>query len=164
MHPLPHVYTALAEGAHSGSVELSSATLSALPVEPPPQFGGEGRHWSPEGLLCAAVASCFILSFRAVARAARLEWRNLECKVDGTLQREDGVLRFTHLVIRAALTLDSHEDAAKCRDALERAERGCLIANSLCASRELRTYIVPAAAERPAPQVIQIKRNAQRIV
>jgi peroxiredoxin-like protein len=153
MHPLPHVYTAVADGARAGSVELTSGRLSALPVEPPPEFGGPGQQWSPEGLLCAAAASCFILSFRAVARAARLEWQKLECKVDGTLQRENGILRFTRLVITATLIVDSEQDIAKHRRALDQAERGCLIANSLSASRELRADVVYSATQRPAFKV-----------
>jgi organic hydroperoxide reductase OsmC/OhrA len=148
MHLLPHVYTAVADGAASGSVELKSDGLPALPAEPPPQFGGEGKQWSPEGLLCAAVASCFILSFRAVARTARLDWQKLGCKVDGTLQREGGVLRFTRLSILATLTVEPELDFARYRQALEQAERGCLIANSLNASRELKIEIMPGAAAR----------------
>lgn len=148
MHPFPHVYTAVADGAESGSVELNSDGLPTLPAEPPPQFGGEGKQWSPEGLLCAAVASCFILSFRAVARAARLDWQKLGCQVDGTLQREGGILRFTRLSILATLTVEPEPDFTRYRRALEQAERGCLIANSLNAFRELKIDIMPSAAAR----------------
>ena len=38
-------------------------------------------------LLIAAVADCFILTFRAVARASRFEWISLGCTVDGVLDR-----------------------------------------------------------------------------
>jgi organic hydroperoxide reductase OsmC/OhrA len=150
MHSLPHVYTVVADGGNSGVVELRSNRLSSLLAEPPPEFGGAGRQWSPEGLLCAAVASCFILSFRSVARAARLEWQDLECKVDGTLQRQDGILRFSHVAVLATLTVDPRQDTAKYRRALEQAERGCLIANSLSASRELKIEIVSAMTTSPA--------------
>jgi organic hydroperoxide reductase OsmC/OhrA len=148
MHPLPHVYTAVADGADSGAVALSSDRLMPIFAAPPPEFGGEGKQWSPEGLLCAAVASCFILSFRAVARAARLEWQDLECRVNGTLERQDGVLRFTHLVVFATLTVDSEQDTTKYLRALEQAERGCLIANSLSAARELKIDIEARASVR----------------
>lgn len=153
MHPLPHVYTVVADGTKSGALELTSDPLPALLAEPPPEFGGQGRQWSPEGLLCAAVASCFILSFRAVARSARLEWRELECKVEATLQRKEGVLQFTHLVILATLTIDPEGDFAGHLHALEKAERGCLIANSLTASRELKIDIV----RRPELEVADIE-------
>ncbi len=143
---LPHVYTAVADGADNGAVALSSDRLAPILAAPPPEFGGEGKQWSPEGLLCAAIASCFILSFRAVARAARLEWRELECKVDGRLERQGGALRFTHFVISATITVDSQCEAAKYQRALEQAERGCLIANSLNASRELRITVKSGAS------------------
>lgn len=157
MHPLPHLYSVTADGARTGPVELTSGRLAALPVEPPPEFGGDGKQWSPEGLLCAAVASCFILSFRAVARAARLEWRKLECKVYGTLQREDGILRFSHLVIAVSLAVDAEQDSTAHHRALEQAERGCLIANSLSASRELRIQVVQSPTARPALRAVKLE-------
>lgn len=153
MHPLPHVYAVVADGTKSGAVELTSEGLSVLLAEPPPEFGGQGKQWSPEGLLCAALASCFILSFRAVARSARLEWQRLECKVEATLQRREGVLQFTHLVILATLTIGAEQDFAGYLHALERAEKGCLIANSLTASRELKIDIARNPAERPQLEV-----------
>jgi hypothetical protein len=33
----------------------------------PREFDGRGNQWSPESLLAAALADCFVLSFRAVA-------------------------------------------------------------------------------------------------
>lgn len=71
----------------------------------PPQFGGNGERWSPGALLAAAVASCFILTFRAVARASGVYWTNLECAVEATLERVDAGLQFTRVVTRAVLTV-----------------------------------------------------------
>jgi organic hydroperoxide reductase OsmC/OhrA len=42
----------------------------AIETAPPPEFDGPGDMWSPETLLVAAIASCFILTFRGVSRAA----------------------------------------------------------------------------------------------
>jgi uncharacterized OsmC-like protein len=79
----------------------------------------------------AAVASCFALTFRGVARASKLSWTSLTCDVTGTLDRVEGVTQFTHVAIRvlASVPAGTSEDLA--RRALERAERGCLIVNSL---------------------------------
>mgnify|MGYP003339189807 CR=1 FL=1 len=54
-------------------------------------------------LLCAAVADCFVLSFRAVARASKLDWTHLDCHVEGTLDRAEGTTRFTRYLTRATL-------------------------------------------------------------
>ena len=41
-----------------------------------------------------AVADCFILSFRDIARASKLSWLSLECDVEGALTRIEGTARF----------------------------------------------------------------------
>ena len=46
---------------------------SSAPVE----FDGPGDRWSPETLLIAAIADCFILTFRAIACATRMDWQGL---------------------------------------------------------------------------------------
>ena len=59
-----------ASAAPAGSVDVTSAGLPDLATAPPVEFEGPGDAWSPETLLCAALVDCFILTFRAVARAA----------------------------------------------------------------------------------------------
>jgi organic hydroperoxide reductase OsmC/OhrA len=109
------------------------------------EFGGPGDAWSPEGLLVAAVADCFILTFRAVARAAKLEWSDLDVRVDGTLERRDGMTAFTAFELHATLAIGADIDEAEALAALERAEHGCLISNSLKAPVQLRKELVAIA-------------------
>ncbi|MGI9245682.1 MAG: OsmC family protein, partial [Steroidobacteraceae bacterium] len=94
MHPYPHHYTVNARSEPTGDVELAAANLPTLQTAPPLEFDGPGDRWSPETLLCAAVADCFVLSFRAVARASRLDWTSLECRVEGKLDKVDGKAQF----------------------------------------------------------------------
>ena len=98
--------------------------------------------WSPETLLCAAVADCFILTFRAVARASKFEWTGLSCAVEGKLERADGPTRFTGFVTRATLHVPAGTDEAKAKLLLEKAEHSCLITNSLNGTRELVTEVI----------------------
>jgi organic hydroperoxide reductase OsmC/OhrA len=95
--------------------------------------------------MVGAVADCFILTFRAVARAAKLSWSDLEVRVEGTLERVDGITAFTAFELHAMLTLDPGADEAIALAALERAERGCLISNSLKAPVHLRAELAVAA-------------------
>jgi len=131
-------------------VTLTSAQLPSLETAPPPEFDGPAGVWSPETLLCASVADCFILTFRAVSRAARFEWSRLECRVEGVLERVGRTSQFTRYTTFAKLTVPEGADSAKARELLERAEQGCLIANSLRGSRALEAEIsvegAPAAA------------------
>jgi organic hydroperoxide reductase OsmC/OhrA len=144
MHPYPHTYIASASGETAGPVTVSSAQLPRLETAPPPEFDGPGGVWSPETLLCASVADCFILTFRAVSRAAQLKWLRLDCRVEGLLERVERVSQFTHFTTFANLTVPSDTDVAKARDLLERAEHGCLITNSLRGSVTLEAQVVVA--------------------
>ena len=146
MQPLPHSYLVAAAGGTSGNVSLTAADVPSLSSAAPSQFGGPGDQWSPESLLCAAIASCFILSFRAVARASALPWVHLDCEVEGVLERSADVTRFTRIVLRAVLTVVESVSTGTCEKLLSKAEHGCLIANSLNCSRELQFEIVKAPA------------------
>jgi peroxiredoxin-like protein len=150
MQPLPHSYLVAAAGGTSGDVLLTAADVPPLTSAAPSQFGGPGDQWSPESLLCAAIASCFILSFRAVARVSGLPWMHLECEVEGVLERSAGVTRFTRIVMRPVLTVAEPANTVTYEKLLSKAEHGCLIANSLNCSRELQTEIVQAPAEAVA--------------
>lgn len=137
MQPYPHRYTVAAAGGTSGGIVVSAPGLASIETAAPAEFGGPGDRWSPETLLAAAVADCFILTFRAVARAAKFEWSDLQCTCEGVLDRVDGVSRFTGFVVHAVLTVPMSTDQARARQLLEKAEHGCLVANSLTGERTL---------------------------
>lgn len=137
MQGYPYTYAASAAGGASGPVKVESPGLAQMPSAPPAQFGGPGDLWSPETLLCAALADCFVLTFRAVSQAAKLDWSGLDCKVEGTLDRAQGTIRFVRYTTYAELRVPAGADAGKARQLLERAEKGCLIGSSLNGEREL---------------------------
>jgi organic hydroperoxide reductase OsmC/OhrA len=141
MHPLPHLYQVGAQAKSAGNLSLAAAGLPALATDSPREFDGPGDQWSPESLLCAAVASCFILTFRAIARASKFNWHDLKCKVEGTLERKDGTMKFTRFSTHAILEVDPAADKALAQRLLEKAEHGCLVTNSLTAERVLTTEI-----------------------
>jgi hypothetical protein len=84
MHPFPHHYTISAVAAPDGDVALSEQQLPKLVSAPPAEFDGPGDRWSPETLVVAAVADCFVLTFRAVAKLSKLRWATLTCEASGT--------------------------------------------------------------------------------
>jgi organic hydroperoxide reductase OsmC/OhrA len=145
VHPYPQVYTASAAAGPSGSVAVTSPGLPEIATAPPPEFDGPGDLWSPEVLLCASLADCFILTFRALARGSKFEWAGLECRVDGVLEKAEGVTRFTKYTTYATLKVAPGSDVAKGRTLLERAEHYCLVSNSVNGTRSLAAEVVPAA-------------------
>ena len=141
MQPLPHHYVVLASGAAEGEVVLTSERLPALASAAPAEFGGPGDRWSPETLLIAALADCFILTFRAIARASKLEWISLRCEVEGTLDRVERVTQFTGYLVRASLQIPAGANEEQAHRLLERAEQGCLISNSLKGASRLEATV-----------------------
>lgn len=137
MHPFPHRYLASAAAKPTGDITLASPGLAEIASAPPREFDGPGDHWSPETLLVAALGDCFVLTFRAVARAAHYEWRALACNVTGTLERPDQNSRFTKFVIEATLRVPAGSDLARAELLLAKAEHGCLISNSLTGDKSL---------------------------
>ena len=142
MQDLPHHYIVSANAKSDSNVTLSSRGLEDLESAGPPEFGGPGDVWSPETLLVGAVADCLILSFRATARAAKLEWDSLYCEVVGTLDKIERATQFTGFEVSAELTIPAGGDAAKAERLLEKAEHHCLITNSLKAESRLTTRVL----------------------
>ncbi len=145
MQSFPHHYRTKATASSSGTVSLSSPGLPNLETTAPPEFNGPEGFWSPETLLVGAVADCFILSFQAVTQASKFDWVELRVEVEGTLDRVEGVNRFTHFKIRPHLTISAGVDQQKAVSLLERAERVCLVSNSLNGVRELESHVTFAA-------------------
>lgn len=137
MHDLPHYYKVHAAADPEGDVSITGDKLAAISSAPPTEFGGPGDRWSPETLLVAAVADCFVLSFRAIARASKLSWLSVECEVDAKLERTDGKTKFTTFVIQATLIVPEDTNVDRARRILEKAEESCLVTNSLNASVRL---------------------------
>jgi peroxiredoxin-like protein len=141
METLPHHYMVTANSSEASEVSLLSDNLPEIISSPPKQFGGKGNQWSPESLLVAAVADCFSLSFKAIAKASHFDWHSLNCNVTGTLDMEDKKLRFTTFKINAVLTLRQSVKEEKALALLEKAEHHCLISNSLSADVKLSAEV-----------------------
>lgn len=141
MHVFPHHYRVKSTGTLTGDIQLTSERLSALASASPAEFDGPGDRWSPETLLVGAIADCFILTFRAIASASKLQWSALTCEVTGTLDRIDHVTQFTHFDVVARLTIGTPADAPRARQLLDKAERNCLITRSLKGSVTLTATV-----------------------
>ena len=142
MQDLPHRYLVSANAEAQGNVALKTEDVPQLITAPPAEFGGPGDQWSPETLLVGAVADCFVLTFRAIARASKLQWSNLECSAEGVLDRVERVTRFTSVTVNAVLTVPADVDPAKAQRLMEKAESACLVTQSLLAEAHLETEIV----------------------
>ena len=144
MEPFPHTYLASASAVELGDVVLESHALRPLRSSAPVQFGGPGDRWSPETLLVAAIADCVILTFRALARSARLPYQSVHCEVKGTLDRVERVTAFTAFHVRTRLQLAAGGSSDEAHRLLTKAKEHCLITNSLRAPTTFEMDVVPA--------------------
>ena len=131
MKPLPHHYTVRLAGSASGYALAAADGMPDLRTAPPLEFDGPGDAWSPEHLLMAAVETCFLFTLRAVAKASRIEFEACDVTTEGTVDRVDGVTRFTEIVLRPRVRLAPGASADRARRAIEKAERACLVSASL---------------------------------
>jgi organic hydroperoxide reductase OsmC/OhrA len=141
VHPFPHHYHVGMRCSAGGAVELHAQGLPDMATLPPTEFGGPGDHWSPETLLVGALASCFALSFRAIAARRQIAFDSLDCAVQGVLDREGGNSHFTGFTLRARLVLAAGGDREAADKALLHAKQGCLVSNSLRGSVQLEVVI-----------------------
>ncbi|MFK7769911.1 MAG: OsmC family protein [Mariniblastus sp.] len=137
----PHDYSVSSSLSPESLVSLTADGLPAIESGPPKEFGGTGEQWSPEDLLVAAVADCFVLSFKAIATASKYTWSDLSCKVTGKLDKVERSIQFTELHIKANLTIPADADADRAKRLLEKAEQACFITNSLKAEPKLEISI-----------------------
>jgi len=142
MHPFPHHYSVHTQVRPDGDVSLASEGVRVIESAPPKEFDGPGNQWSPEQLLTAAVTDCFVLSFRAIASASKFAWVSLEASTRGTLDRADGKMRFTRFDTHAKLHVHTGADVERAKKLLEKAEAGCLVANSLTSERHLTVEVI----------------------
>jgi organic hydroperoxide reductase OsmC/OhrA len=142
MQDYPHHYHAVAAGEADGIIDTSSPGLATLPTLAPAEFGGPGDLWSPETMLVAAVANCFILTFRAVARGSHFDWNSASCKVVGVLDRVERVTCFTEFHIDVTLHLPPESEEHKAVHIAEKSEHVCLVTNSLTGRKILNVQVV----------------------
>jgi uncharacterized OsmC-like protein len=81
-----------------------------------------------------------------VARASNLAWRSLDCYATGTLERVEGVTRFTKVHLHASLAVPPEVDHALAERFLQKAEDRCLVSRSLNAEVHLETCVTTVAS------------------
>lgn len=129
--------------------DLCSAVLPCLHVDAPPEFKGHDGAWTPEHLFVGAVNSCFMTTFLAIAENSKLDFVSFRAAADGKLEKLEGQgLVMTEITLRPKLTIRDSRDTARASRILEKAEKHCLISNSIKSAVHLEPeiYIVGFAA------------------
>jgi organic hydroperoxide reductase OsmC/OhrA len=144
MKPLPHTYQARLTGGPTEYAVLSTPGAPDLRSAPPNEFDGPGDAWSPEALLLASVQACFLFTLRTVAKASRTSFVSLDLPGEATLDRRDGMLRLTEIVLRPRLVLPPGGDRTRALAMLEKSKKSCLIGASLSTPIRMEPEITSA--------------------
>lgn len=112
---------------------MSSTELNdELQVATPPQFNkGVPRIWSPEHLFTAAVNSCLMTTFLAIAENSKLEFDSFNSKAQGKLEIIEGKYQMSEVTLIPQLKISREEDREKAMRVLQKSEAACLISNSI---------------------------------
>lgn len=112
---------------------ISSPVLqSNIEVATPPEFPkGIPGIWSPEHLLVAAVNSCLMTTFLAIAENSKFEFINFTSNATGKLEKVDGKYMISEIALSPVLTIKNNAENEKALRLLEKSEAACLISNSV---------------------------------
>jgi organic hydroperoxide reductase OsmC/OhrA len=105
-----------------------------LPMSAAPEYRGTPTLANPEEMLVAALSSCHMLTFLAIAARDGFVVESYDDAAEGVLDKNsEGRLAVTRVVLRPRVVFggDKQPDAARLAKMHESAHRGCFIANSV---------------------------------
>lgn len=113
--------------------ELSSPILQqTIECATPPEFtNGVPNIWSPEHLFGAAINSCYMATFLAIAENFKLPFTSFECKTVCKLEMVDKKFQITEAVITPVVHLENNDLQNKALRVLEKSKQNCLVTNSI---------------------------------
>lgn len=128
-----HYYTVDLNWENDRKGLMTSPVLqSSIEVATPPEFAkGMPGIWSPEHLLVAAVNSCLMTTFLAIAENSKLNFENFESHANGKLEMIDGKFMISEITLSPILTINNETDQERAQRILEKSEKACLISNSV---------------------------------
>jgi organic hydroperoxide reductase OsmC/OhrA len=139
--------------ANRSGLIVAEGIQPAIHFSAPPEFLGQSGVWTPEHLLVASVAGCFISTFSAVADLSKMKFASLDLDAEAVLSKGEKGWNFTGIVLRPRLGIVREEDRERAQRLLEKAERNCFVARALAIPIETRPEVT-LAEEQPEIQKI----------
>ena len=128
-----HQYIVNLEWKSERKGEISSPELSTtIEVATPADFPkGMPDIWSPEHLFVAAVNTCLMTTFLAIAENSKLEFISFSCKSVGILDKVDGKFQVSEITLKPELVIPEGTNEERAIRIIEKSEQHCLISNSI---------------------------------
>ncbi|HVT86094.1 MAG TPA: OsmC family protein [Chitinophagaceae bacterium] len=127
---------------------VSPGSNGCIEVATPPQFPkGIPGIWSPEHLFTAAVSSCLMTTFLAIAENSKLEFQSFHCHSKGKLEQVDGKFLMTEVILEPHVIIRDEKDRERAERVLYKSEAACLISNSIKSKVSMHPVIEVASIE-----------------
>jgi organic hydroperoxide reductase OsmC/OhrA len=121
---------------------LELAGRPAIDASGAPQFKGDPTKANPEELFVAALVSCQMLSYLALAARGGVDVLAYDDTGAGTMTIADKRMRITEVRLRPRITIAPGSDEAKARALVATAHDACFVANSVACAVEVEPEIV----------------------
>ena len=118
------------EAYDRGHVVTAPPAEAELRLSSDPAFRGDGRRLNPEQLFVAAVSSCQLLEFLALAARARVGVVSYEDEAEGTMDDAADPAWIERIVLRPRIAAPG-ASVERVRKLVDQAHRLCFIANSV---------------------------------
>jgi organic hydroperoxide reductase OsmC/OhrA len=133
LEKITHTYDVnLAWDVEQDQALLRAGNRMPILVSAPPEFHGSDSVWSPEHLILASIASCYVTTFMYFAKLLKVKVRDLKVTAKVDIEKEGkGMFEATKFIIQP--TIDFHNDPGShiVENLLDKAKRYCIVSNSV---------------------------------
>ncbi|HEX9827387.1 MAG TPA: OsmC family protein [Flavobacteriaceae bacterium] len=115
---------------------------NCIEIATPPEFSsGMPNIWSPEHLFTAAVSSCLMTTFLAIAENSNLKFKSFKCGSKGVLDKVDGKFVMSEVLLFPEVVIADENQRERAERILEKSEKACLISNSITSKVTMESKI-----------------------
>ena len=126
----------------SPEIDQFNTENKCIEVATPPEFPkGIPGIWTPEHLFTAAVSSCLMTTFLAIAENSKLEFKNFSCKSKGVLEQIEGKFLISEIILEPTIIINDEKDRERAERVIQKSEAACLISNSIISKITMNSMI-----------------------
>ena len=116
----------------SPEIDQFNTKNKCIEVATPPEFPkGIPGIWTPEHLFTAAVSSCLMTTFLAIAENSKLEFISFSCRSKGVLEQVEGKFIMSEIILEPTIIINDEKDRDRAERVIQKSEAACLISNSI---------------------------------
>lgn len=103
----------------------------SIEVTAAPEYKGDTTRLNPEELLVAALASCQMLTFLAIASMSKVEVLEYSDRAVGKIEKADGKMKMASVYLRPRIVISEASNRDRAAGLVTKAHEQCFISNSV---------------------------------